>query len=224
MTACATHRVRNTPAHVSRYCEAGFTLLEIMVVMVILAMIVTAAFGALRLGERSWEAGLSRADKTETMRTVSGLLQRQISQVLPLTWTEDSQTYLAFSGTRERMRFIAPAPQHEGDTGLFEFTLASEPHENGFRLVLYYRLVDPDKKGFQPDSGDRQRVMLVDELKTATFSYYGSPLTGDPPHWHSQWETDAETFPRLVRVRLDMHTDRRQWPELLLALHTEPVI
>ena len=62
----------------------GFTLLEIMVAMVVLSLIVTTAFGALRLGERSWEAGLARSGETETLRSVAGVLQRQFNQTLPL--------------------------------------------------------------------------------------------------------------------------------------------
>ena len=53
--------------------RAAFTLLEIMVAMTILTLIVTAAFGALRLGERSWESGLRHSTETETLRTVSGV-------------------------------------------------------------------------------------------------------------------------------------------------------
>jgi general secretion pathway protein J len=212
---------RSALPQAARHCEEGFTLLEIMVVMVVLAMIVTTAFGALRLGERSWEAGLARASETEKMRTVSGLLQRQFNQILPLTWSADSQMHLAFSGTREQVRFIAPAPQHEGATGLFEFTLAIESHEGGAHLVLYYQLHNPDSTGFQPEDSDRQRILLVDELKTATFAYYGSPSTEDPPQWHSQWSVDAEAFPQLVHARLAASTEQQQWPELFLALHTE---
>ncbi len=87
--------------------------------------------------------------------------------------------------------------------------------------MLYYRLHDPDSTGFQPDSSDRQRVLLVDELNTASFSYYGSPVDGDPPLWHSHWNNDAEAFPQLVRARLVANTGQRPWPELVLALHTD---
>jgi len=221
MIACVTLPGRGASPQAARHCEAGFTLLEIMVVMVVLAMIVSTAFGALRLSERSWEAGLARASETETLRTVSGLLQRQFNQILPLTWTEGSQTYLAFSGTREQVQFIAPAPQHEGATGLFEFTLVVEPYKNGAHLVLYYQLHNPDRTGFQPEDSDRQRVLLADELKTATLQYYGSPVAEDPPHWHSQWSANAEAFPKLVHIRLVANAEQRQWPELYLALHSE---
>ena len=203
-----------------RHAPSGFTLLEVMVAMVVLSLIVTTAFGALRMGERSWEAGLERTTETETLRTVSGLLQRQFSQVLTLVWTEDKENTLAFSGDRERLRFIGPAPQHHGSTGLFEYTLVVEADGDSARLVLYFQLHDPDINGFQPQLGDRQRVPLVDELKSAGFAYYGSPVADDPPQWYTQWSSDAEAFPQLVQARID--TGRGPWPELMLTLPTVP--
>lgn len=191
--------------------------------MVVLTLIVTTAFGALRMGERSWEAGLARSSETETLRTVAGVLQRQFKQILPLSWTENTQTTIAFSGAREQLRFIAPAPQHHGATGLFEYTLVVEAKVDNSspRLVLYYRLHDPDISGFAPDGSDRQRVLLVEELKAASFAYYGSPAAGDPPQWHQQWNSDAEALPKLVQARLVTNAGQRPWPELILALPTE---
>jgi general secretion pathway protein J len=206
------------PWAAARQRVSGFTLLEIMVAMIILSLIVTTAFGALRLGERSWEAGIARSDETENMRTLAALLQRQISQLLPLTWTVDTRKKLAFSGTHDRMRFMAPAPLHRGATGLFEFTLAASRQGNATRLVLDYRLHDPGMDGFQPEESDRQQVLLVDEIETAAIAYYGSRKTGDPPRWHTDWSSDDEAYPQLVRVRLTSGPAQPPWPELLLRL------
>jgi hypothetical protein len=197
-------------------------LLEILVAMVVLALIVTSSFGALRLGERSWEAGHARATETEILRTVAGVLQRQFKQILPLTWKQDAQTLLAFDGAYDRLRFIAPAPLHRGATGLYEYTLVAETDTaaNTSSLVLYYRLHDPDSNGFSPDGSDRQRVLLAAGLKTASFTYFGTPSKDDQPQWHSQWSNEAEFFPRLVQARLVATDEQRQWPELNLALPT----
>ena len=200
--------------------NAGFTLLEIMVAMVVLALIVTTAFGAVRLGERSWEAGHARSSEMETMRSVAGVLQRQFNQILPLTWTRGTETILAFNGNRERIRFIAPAPQHGGSTGLFEYTLTVETDNDDARLVLSYHLHDPDMEGFAPDGSEPHRVLLVDQLKSASFDFYGAPVADEPPDWYSQWSFEAEAYPLLVQARLIRQDHQPQWPELVLALQT----
>lgn len=208
---------RQKPPYTTRRNQSGFTLLEVMVAMVVLTLIVTSAFGALRMGERSWEAGLARATETETLRTVSGVLQRQFNQALPLSWSDKTEKTIAFSGSMEQLRFIAPAPTHNGSTGLFEYTLVAQAGEDNTRLVLYYRLHDPDLAGFSPEGSDSQKVLLVESLKSASFAYFGSPVKGEPPQWHSEWGMDAEAFPRMVHARLVTDSER-QWPELFLAL------
>ena len=220
MIACL-RQSRSDVAPYARCREAGFTLLEVLVAMVVLSLIMTTAFGALRLGERSWEAGLTRAGKTETLRTVAGVLQRQFNQILPLSWTEDAKTTIALNGSSEQLRFIAPAPQHHGATGLFEYTLVVEALDNSARLVLYYRLHDPDSNGFSSNSSDLQRVLLVDEIKSARFSYFGAPVADDPPQWHSYWNNDAMAFPQLVNVQLEAKQGQQPWPELNLVLQTQ---
>ena len=215
MSVRAKHRTRTAPGRRA----AGFTLLEIMVAMVVLSLIVTTAFGALRLGDRSWEAGLARSSDTETLRSVAGVLQRQFNQTLPLVWTEDKEKTIAFRGNSEQIRFIAPAPLHHGSTGLFEFDLVAETDDSGGRLVLYFQLHDPDSNGFMPDLADRQRVLLVDDLKWAEFRYYGAPVADDPPRWHRFWSSEAEAFPQLVQARFESGSG--PWPDLVFALPTE---
>ena len=89
----------------------GFTLLEVLVAVVIMAVIMTTAFGALRLGGRSWEAGVTRASDNESFRAVADLLRRQVSQVIEMRWPDDRENLIAFEGTSGQLRFVAPAPQ-----------------------------------------------------------------------------------------------------------------
>jgi len=200
----------------------GFTLLEIMVAMTVLSLIVTAAFGALRLGQRSWETGLNQTAKTENLRTVTGALQRIFSQALPLSWKEKTETTIAFEGDDQYLRFIAPAPQHHGATGLFEYTLTLKPLALNNQLMLYYRLHDPDRKGFAADDVDRQEVILVENLAGVSFNYYGSAEAKAPLQWHSFWNNDAETFPAMVNIQLVSNAEQDQWPELFLPLYSSP--
>lgn len=211
----------NQRKHTARRNQTGFTLLEMMVAMTVLTLMMTVAFGALRAGERSWETGLRYTAKTENLRTVTGAMQRLFAQLMPLSWEENSETTIAFAGDIEKLSFIAPAPQHHGATGLFEYTLALEPDASDNRLMLYYRLHDPDNMGFSAIDDDRQEVLLVDKLSSASFSYYGSQIADEPAEWHTYWDSDAETFPHMVQVKLVANNERDQWPDLFLTLRAE---
>ena len=208
-------------AAIQRPYQPGFTLLEIMVAMVILTLIVTASFGALRLGERSWETGLERSARNETLRSVSGVLERLVSQALPVQWKDATVSRLAFDGAPESLRFIGPAPSHNGSTGLFEYTLNLLPGARDSRLMLYYRLHDPDRDDFAEPGSDRQQVTLVEELRSARFSFFGDPTDkGEKPGWHERWNNEAKAYPQLIRISLEASDPRDQWPELYLPLRT----
>lgn len=215
------HRPVRTPAKLScRRAEAGFTLLEIIVAVVILAMIMTTAFGALRLGDRSWEAGIKRANESEQLRTTGNLLQRQFNQIVPMVWTVDNEPRIAFNGDRRQVQFIAPAPQHHGATGLFEFTLSAEGVEDDVRLVLNYTLFNPDHTSLGPSDGGR-RVQLAERLKSVELEYFGSTKADEAPAWHAEWNTEQATYPEMVRLRVERESGALQWPELLLSLRAE---
>ena len=199
--------------------DAGFTLIEVIVAMVVLAMIMTTAFGALRLGDRSWEAGMQRAGESEQLRTTVTLLRRQLNQILPMVWSVDNERRIAFNGDRTRVQFIAPAPQHHGATGLFEFTLSAEPHEDDTRLGLNYTLFNPDHTSLGPPASGR-RVLLAERLKSVELDYFGVTKGEEAPAWHAHWDSGAQTYPKLIRLRVEREGGLPQWPELLLSLHT----
>ena len=215
-----TSRLHSGPAR-----DTGFTLLEVLVAVVIMAVIMTTAFGALRLGGRSWEAGIERASGNETFRSVANLLRRQVSQTIPMTWPNDTNERIAFEGTAEQMRFVAPAPQQYRQAGMFEYGLAAQRDGLELNLVLSYIPFNPDSEEFQTPSSNQQ-VLLVEGLENVSFDYYGSPAnagsrtgTGkQPSRWQQRWDADAQRFPDLIRVRMEVNEGQQPWPELYLAL------
>jgi general secretion pathway protein J len=197
--------------------DRGFTLLEALVALLVLSLIMTAAFGALRIGGRSWEAGLAYTNETEELRSITGFLRRQFGQLLTTTWQDDAEKRIAFEGENDRVRFIAPAPQQLDAAGLLMFTLSAEYDDLDRRLILSHAPLDPGAEGFDA-SPEAERLVLMEDLEKVSFSYYGRKQTTDSPGWHARWEVDAEVFPEMIRIRIDANEDKRPWPELLLAI------
>ncbi|MGI9321463.1 MAG: prepilin-type N-terminal cleavage/methylation domain-containing protein, partial [Thiogranum sp.] len=205
----------------------GFTLLEVLVAVVIMAVIMTTAFGTLRLGGRSWEAGVTRASDNERFRTVADLMRRQVSQVIPMTWPDEKKKRIAFEGNSNRLRFVAPAPQQHRQAGLFEYGFSTRQDGPDTDLILSFIPFNPDAEAFQRPAS-HQQLLLVAGLQRVSFDYFGSPINAaargrarkstQPPSWHQRWDAGAQNFPNLIRVRMEVNEGQQSWPELYLAL------
>lgn len=197
---------------------AGFTLLELLVAMVIMAMIMTTAIGSIRAGNRSWQAGLDRADDVEEVRAVAEFLRRQLGQTVPLTWEDDTHKIrLAFAGDNQRLQFIAPAPQSLGGAGLLVYTLLIENRLDRSKLRLSFRLYDPSSNEFTYSPAD-PHTTLVTNAGPATFEYFGAPAVDRTRDWQPEWPADAEYYPQLVRFRAEAVEGSTGWPVLVLPI------
>ena len=82
-----------SPTHVNR----GFTLLEVLVSMTIMALITGVAFAGFAIAINSWERGSKKIDELDRRFAVERLLQRQISLAYPGV----------FRGAERRLEFIS---------------------------------------------------------------------------------------------------------------------
>ncbi len=218
--AAATHNT--CPCH-ARQRAGGFTLLEVMVAILLLTIIMSTSYGALRLGARSWEAGITRAHETGDFRSAAGFLYRQINQAVAMTWPGENAGRITFSGRHDRLQFIGPAPQQQEYAGLFEYTLAVKTQGSDKQLVLSYVPFNPGGENFQTPEPDQQQV-LAQNLSAVAFEYYGiNTVTGArtttaKAAWHRQWAPDAADFPQLIRILVQADPAESQWPELIIAI------
>ena len=126
----------------ARCRSAGFTLVELLVAIVILLAIMTAAFGAVRVAGRSVEIGNQRADASDETRALIDFLRRQFGQLVAVS-RDHEVTQFAFAGETTRLRFIASAPSQQMASGLMVYTLSADPESDRLRLVLAYDTFDP---------------------------------------------------------------------------------
>lgn len=195
----------------------GFTLIELLVAIMILTLLMTASFGAVRIASRSWEAGHLRADATEEMRATSDFLRRQFGQLIPLTWTDGNDERIAFAGDHDQIRFIAPAPQHSRGAGFFIYELAVVKDDDGQLLLLSFAPLDPGDEEFgDPDFAGH--LTLVADFEDVSFDYFGAEMDDEPQSWKRSWRLDAERYPSAIRIHTSMNDSPVAWPDLVLPL------
>lgn len=201
-----------------RGAQKGFTLLELLIGMVLLGLILTLLFGGLRLGARSWDSGDKRADDSAQLRAIQGFMRRELNQVFPLSWKNEVDTRLAFAGTPDALKFVAPLPVQVSEGGLYLLGLELEKGEEGQRLIMKRALTNPAAKDF---SGLEQgeKTVLAEHVEKMAIAYFGSATAESEPGWQEKWD-DPQRLPMLVRIQVKL-SDGRDWPDLVVPLMVE---
>ncbi len=181
--------------------EAGFTLVELLVSMVLLGMITLLLTGSLRFGLRVWEVGEAAGGESRRIERVHAFVQRAVSSALPLPVERpDGRTSVAFTGAPDRVRLALDLPDHLGG-GLHWVEFAVEDRA---LTLAWWPFGEPEP------SSPRRRV-LIEDVASGGFAYDGPE--GRVPDW-----TSDEAMPALVTLDLAL-TGRTHsaWPGLSAA-------
>ncbi len=198
--------------------QAGFTLVELLVAITLLAFLSITLFGGLRFGARSWEVVVSSSVERDNIASTQTFLRNRLGQMtLPgpgrlRNFVEDRR----LTGGPKRVEFIAPWLSALSLGGLYRFTLWHEDTGNG-RLMLHWRPAKADPDALE-ELGDLagQRVLL-DGVTEFSLSYYGAANEDAEPEWLDQWE-NQDAPPHLVRAQLEFADAGRLWPVFVVAL------
>jgi prepilin-type N-terminal cleavage/methylation domain-containing protein len=174
--------------------EAGFTLLELLISLTILALIFAAVLGAIQVGGKSWESGEQRVEESQRTRALIDSLARDLAMIYPLRIQEQDTDVVAFRGQTDSLTF-ATLPQSYG----------AEPFSHMIRVVTYtvesdgglvatesYPLVSTAAMSGSLDSRVRR---LDDRVSQVRFRYLvpeGKPDEKLPPAWHDFWDPSRD--------------------------------
>lgn len=188
----------------------GFTLLEIMVAMLLLAVIVTSSVSLLFINIRGWDGLVSDSEKALDETLINERLTTALHYLSPRVWQSGGEKRLAFSGEHDRVHFISRAPLQFRAGGLFEYLLVQEfDRDNRPGLVLYYAPYRPDRDEFTLPEGAERRLLFAD-TGGVRFSYLGSKGRNGKSRWWERWEEGAENYPKAVRIAFDGVAERNR--------------
>jgi general secretion pathway protein J len=194
--------------------EAGFTLIEVLVALVLFSLLVMLLFDNVRFGLQAWQHGSTNAEQFEHSLVTQDLLRRLIGNIYPMYVTESGgQRQIDFDGSKTAVSFLGNAPIVMGGAGRFRFKVLVEQKQSRTDLVLS---ATPELASPQ-GSSTTTRTLLLSDIDRAEFSYFDAAATGQSAQWRDSW-TQRSTLPGLVRIRIGLHSgDARFWPELLIA-------
>ena len=195
---------------------AGFTLLEAVVALTLLASMLAMLFGGLRAGIQSWEAGSDRGDRSNQALLTAAFVRKEVAAAFPWRFKDPLAVRLAFRGEPQRLRFVSMRPADIGGGGLAFVSIAFEPGQGaaGGRLVMRRTFAAIDATDFSALDA-AEPFILFDGASAARFSYYGSENDVMAPSWNDVWE-HTQRVP--THVRLEVSLGGTHFPDLIVAL------
>jgi general secretion pathway protein J len=183
----------------ARAAQAGFTLLEMLVALVVFGLLMAGIAQAMHYGMVAWTAETRQSAETETMAAVDGALRRLIEQARPG----------GFSGQPDQMGFTAPLPAGSPLPGqLVDLALVVTPDG---RLVMRWA-PHPAGMKLRPAPPPQTEILLTGV--TALHAQYLAPQPDGSTAWTATWTQSG--LPLLVRIGVTF-SGTTVWPDLVAA-------
>ena len=191
--------------HVRRKsCEGGFTLIEVLVSLVLLALVLALLSGSLRFARGTCDAA-AKLDEQAGFDLAERFLRARLGEAMPLYEPRTAGTVrVAFHGTGDTLSFVAAAPNGPAGAGLYRYALEVAPGAatERPRRILVVKLASyqarQSESGAEWASGQHE---LARNLKSVTFRYFGRGELRAQPAWHAAW-TRTDALPNLVEMTI----------------------
>lgn len=207
---------RPGPASVS----TGFTLVEMLVAMVILAMVMVAVVSIMRSMAQSQDRIEQKLGFNDERRVAAHFLKSALGQVLtrrsPLRTGQDTENQYQFEGGAAGLAWVGVLPARPGVGGSSFFRLALEAASDGEKLlVLRFAPWRPDLA--LPAWDNAQSYVVARGVATLHVAYED---TWQPvPVWVDAWRR-GDSVP--ARVRIELTDASGPWPMLVIPLRQQP--
>ncbi len=206
-----------------RHSEQGFTLIELTVALVLVALIGSVLYGSLSLAGDSWNRGEAKVQRVNEMRSAEDFLRRTLTAQHPLRFQKVLEKPLYFLGTRDALSYAAALPGRAGG-GMYYFRVTAAGDSDNGRLMLARVIPDYGAQAL-PDFGGAESTVLADGIGAVRFGYFGrDPGSADTvaPTWRDRWD-DPQRLPDLIRVDVTQ-ANGSAWPTLIVEPRIAPEV
>ncbi len=194
----------------------GFTLLELIIALSLLALMAAVLAGSVSLSARSWDGGEAKATHVSEMRQAQEFLRGQMVALYPQRIRKAVDLPLMFAGEREEIRYAAALPPRVIEGGVYFFRLSLARGKEAGELVLE-RIVPESDAAVLPGFDGAERSILARGIAELRIGYFGrdpGAAVTDEPRWRDRWE-DTQRLPDLVRIEVKPERGL-PWPTLVV--------
>ncbi|HEV2056594.1 MAG TPA: prepilin-type N-terminal cleavage/methylation domain-containing protein [Methylomirabilota bacterium] len=189
--------------------QRGFTLVEVVIALTIVATLLVVMFGSLRVGLAAWQRGDERAEVLERARSITQIVTRTLGAAHPYMTAPQGREAprLLFEGAPDRVAFVTAVPPFPTAAPI-AFTAVTLSQDAGPVPGLAVRQKplpneEPFDRGLQP--------ALVDgTVSDVRFRY----LRESDRVWTERWDAAQEkALPLAVEITLTIVQAGRSAPQ-----------
>jgi len=170
--------------------QSGFTLLELILSLAIVAIIVALGLGGVRLGISARDVGEQKVDTYQRLRIISEQLKQKLQSTYPVFVSQidgvpgvsnptSSKRILAFEGNADSIRFVTfatPMTASDSTTSTHEvkFYIGEHPETGQSGVILIERDISDGNvfSRIDPSSDSTQYFVLAENVAQIKFRYY----------------------------------------------------
>jgi prepilin-type N-terminal cleavage/methylation domain-containing protein len=174
---------------------AGFTLVELLVVLALTGLLVLGLYQAFRIGSRAADRANPDTDAPAQFALIQDFMDREVGAAVPLPVLSDPAQGIQFNGEPKAISFVSlpPAFLALGGFHLLHLRLV------GGRIEVSWKPLARGPSGPEPIA--LRPSILMERVGTITFAYFGVPGPNEATAWTERW-TGRPILPKLVRLRI----------------------
>jgi len=176
----------------------GFTLLELLVAMAVLALAAAVAAGGLDVLRRALARERRAAEEGRALALAHEQLRLELARALPLDWGSPQRPLLAFLGEANRVRFVSAPGPYRAEEGLQLVEAALEERAGSRVLTLRRAGLVRDGSGFGR-LDPVEPVPLATVARDSTFAFFGEREGRRGARWWPDWPPGPK-LPAAVRL------------------------
>ncbi|MCX5692897.1 MAG: prepilin-type N-terminal cleavage/methylation domain-containing protein [Candidatus Omnitrophica bacterium] len=177
----------------------GFTLVEILISLAILAMIVTSTFTIFRSASKSWQKGETRSERYQNARSAISRISSETSQAVI-----NSSPLCKFTGDKNKVSFVSFVST---GPGVFELSEVEYWLDGAKRLLMRNDEIDPDYDFTTYGHSD----ILSENISELEFSYFDGLI------WLDTWNSDQASgvgLPKAVKIKIRVEDKKAKEGEI----------
>jgi len=194
--------------------DSGFTLLELLISLTIIAVIVVITSGAFRIGIRAWEKGEHNIETNQRIRIVLDLINHQTASICPRNIKNEDGKDRFFNAENKSLSFLSYMPLVPGNTfsTVYVKYVVEKGEDDAEHLFFYEKnIVLSDKETAEPAAEEFHELI---QAHTIEFDYLRKE--DNEVRWQPSWDPENDKgFP--LAIRISLKRDKESAPIRVIA-------